>query len=73
MWLVGLAAVCLLGGLVMVFGRDWVWSIDKNSAHFERDANGEPIRSESWDRNHLMLGIVMIAVAVAIGGVALVV
>jgi hypothetical protein len=71
MWLLGLAGICLIGGLVLVFARDWVWSIDKQSSHFERDDDGEPIRTPTWDRNHLLLGVVMIAVALVVGMVAL--
>ena len=67
MWLLGLAGVCLVGGLILVFARDWVWSIDKNSAHFERDDDGEPIRTAAWDRNHLAFGVVMSAVALVVG------
>ena len=68
--LYALAAISLAGGLLLVLGRDWVWKIDsRNSAH-ERDAAGNPIRSEQWDRMHMLQGIIMIVVAVIIAIIA---
>lgn len=58
-----LIAVLFAGGLVMLFARDWVWSIDSRSEKFERDETGEPIRTEAWDREHRNLGIVMVVAA----------
>lgn len=68
-----LAAISLAGGLLLVFGRDWVWKIDgRNEAH-ERDADGNSIRTEQWDRMHLMQGIIMIVVAIVIAIIATVI
>ncbi|MEO0563542.1 MAG: hypothetical protein AAF125_15650 [Chloroflexota bacterium] len=56
----------VVGGLVMVFARDWVWSVDKRDPAHPRDEAGEPIRTAAWDRNHLMLGWVLLVVGVAV-------
>ncbi len=61
-----LVAILLAGGLVLIFARDWVWSIDKHSAT-EHTPDGEPIRTATWDRNHRLQGIVMVVVAVVLG------
>jgi hypothetical protein len=58
-----------VGGLVMIFGRDWVWKIDSRSDAHERDASGNPIRTAEWDRLHMLQGIVLVVVAIVLGGV----
>ncbi|MEM6280645.1 MAG: hypothetical protein AAF787_00510 [Chloroflexota bacterium] len=68
MWLYVLLALVLAGGLVLIFARDWVWSIDNRGAAFERDENGVPIRTPAWDRNHLLAGVLMVVVAVVLAG-----
>ncbi|MEL6148246.1 MAG: hypothetical protein AAFV33_01785 [Chloroflexota bacterium] len=68
MWLYVLLALVFAGGLVLIFARDWVWSIDSRSEEFERDENGDPIRTAAWDRNHLLAGIVMVVVAIVLAG-----
>lgn len=65
-WLYLLIALVFAGGLVLVFARDWVWSIDSRSEAFERDEHGEPIRTDQWDRNHRNAGLVMLVTAVVL-------
>ncbi len=66
-WLYIPIGLLVVGGLVLIFARDWVWSIDSRSSEFERDENGVPIRTAAWDRNHLWAGVVMVATAIALG------
>jgi len=63
-WLYILVAILFAGGLLLIFGRDWVWKIDSRSEAHERDAEANPIRSERWDRAHLIQGIVMVIMAI---------
>jgi hypothetical protein len=65
-WLYLPVALLGLGGLVLIFLRDWVWSIDSRSKAFERDEDGEAIRTPAWDRAHLIQGIVMLVTAGAL-------
>lgn len=67
-WLLYILVIILfIGGLVLVFARDWVWSIDSRSEAHERDENGKPIRTEKWDKAHQLQGVVMMVVAVVLG------
>jgi len=61
------AGLCVVGGVVLVFARDWVWSVDQRADGHPRDENGEPIRTKTWDRNHLLLGWVMLLVGAGLG------
>jgi cytochrome c biogenesis factor len=61
------AALCVAGGMVLVFARDWVWSIDKRDEAHPRDENGEPLRTAAWDRNHMIMGWLMLGVGLALG------
>ena len=63
-WLYVLVLIVFAGGLLLIFGRDWVWQIDSRSEAHERDADGNPIRTEHWDNMHRMQGIVMLVVAI---------
>lgn len=65
-WLYIPIGLVFVGGLVLIFARDWVWSIDSRSDAFERDENGDPIRTAKWDRNHLFAGGVMVLTAVVL-------
>jgi uncharacterized membrane protein len=67
-WLYILVVILFAGGLLLIFGRDWVWKIDSRSEGHKRDKNGNPIRTEKWDRAHLIQGIVMLVVALGLGG-----
>lgn len=69
----GLTAITFFGGLLLIFGRDWVWKIDSRSEAHKRDANGNPIRTDTWDRMHFIQGLVMVGVslALAVGSVIL--
>lgn len=68
LWLYIPIGLLLIGGCVLIFARDWVWSIDSRDKAFERDKNGVPIRTPAWDRNHLVAGVVMVVTAVALAG-----
>jgi hypothetical protein len=68
-WLYIPVAIVLIGGLLMIFGRDWVWKIDSRSEAHEHDADGNPIRTAEWDRLHRLQGIVMVVVAGVLGAV----
>lgn len=68
-WLYIPVAILLIGGLVMIFGRDWVWQIDSRSEAHERDADGNPIRTAEWDRLHNLQGINAVVIAIALGAV----
>ena len=70
--LYGLSLILFAGGLLLIFGRDWVWKIDSRSEAHERDADGNPIRTAAWDRAHLIQGIVMVVVGVVIDLIAFV-
>jgi hypothetical protein len=67
-WLYILVVILLAGGLVLIFGRDWVWQIDSRSEAHERDAEGNPIRTEKWDKMHRLQGIVMVVMSIVLGG-----
>lgn len=62
-----LAGVSLLGGVVLLFARDWVWSIDSRSDSHPRDEDGNPIRTDRWDNAHRLQGVVMVVVAAVLG------
>jgi len=68
-WLYIPVVLLLLGGLLLIFGRDWVWKIDSRSAAHERDAAGNPIRTAEWDKMHRLQGIIMIVVALVLAAV----
>jgi|GEM_PF-6008405 len=65
-WLYIPLGIMFLGGLLLIFGRDWVWTIDSRSEAHEKDANGDPIRTEQWDRAHLLQGIVMVVLSIGL-------
>lgn len=67
-WLYILVVILFAGGLLLIFGRDWVWKIDSRSEAHERDSEGNPIRTEKWDKAHLMQGIIMVVMAILLGG-----
>ena len=67
-WLYSLVVILFAGGLLLIFGRDWVWKIDSRSAAHERDSEGNPIRTEKWDKAHQMQGIVMVVMAILLAG-----
>lgn len=66
-WLYIPIGLLVVGGGVLIFARDWVWSIDSRSEHMPRDEAGNPIRTAAWDRNHLWAGVVMVATAIVLG------
>ena len=66
-WLYIPVILVLFGGLVMIFGRNWVWKVDSRSEAHEKDANGNPIRTAEWDRLHKMQGVIMVVVASLLG------
>lgn len=68
-WLYIPVLILALGGFVLIFMRDWVWSIDSRSDKFKRDESGQPIRTTAWDRAHLTQGVVMVVVAMVLAGV----
>lgn len=67
-WLLySLVFILLCGGLILIFGRNWVWKIDSRSESHEKDADGNPIRTEQWDKMHRLQGVIMVAVAFILG------
>lgn len=68
-WLYILVFILLAGGLLLIFGRDWVWKIDSRSEAHEKDTDGNPIRTEQWDKMHRLQGIVMLVVSFVLAGV----
>lgn len=66
-WLYIPVVIVLVGGLVMIFGRDWVWKIDSRSEAHDHDADGNAIRTAEWDKLHQLQGVVMVIVAILLG------
>lgn len=63
-----LVLILFCGGLVLIFARDQVWSIDSRSEAHERDEQGNPIRTAEWDRVHRLQGIIMVVVSFVLAG-----